>query len=53
MAEDLVSQLELPQCECLNASSKHTLRDCIEVGSRDEADRFLQSDCDEEVSSEE
>ena len=32
MAEDLIGQLELPQCECLNASSKHTLRDCIEVG---------------------
>ena len=46
---DLLEMLELPQCECLNASKEHTLRHCIEAATRDDPGSFLQSDCDEEL----
>lgn len=46
---DLLDQLELPQCECLNASNEHTLRHCLDGENREERDKFLQSDCDEEL----
>lgn len=48
-AEDLLEQIELPQCECLNAAKEHTLRHCLEQGLRDQPTLFLQSDCDEEL----
>jgi hypothetical protein len=48
-ADDLLEHIELPQCECLNASATHTLRHCLEQGSRDQPTLFLQSDCDEEL----
>ena len=44
---DLLEHLELPQCECLNASKEHTLRHCIEAATRDDPETYLQSDCDE------
>ena len=46
---DLLEQLDLRQCECLNASKEHTLRHAIELATRDDPAYFLQSDCDEEL----
>lgn len=46
---DLLEHLELPQCECLNEAKGHTLRHCLEQGSREQESLFLQSDCDEEL----
>ncbi|KAG8460413.1 hypothetical protein KFE25_011904 [Diacronema lutheri] len=48
-AEDLLEHIELTQCECLNQSSEHTLRHCLEQGARDQPTLHLQSDCDEEL----
>ena len=41
---DLYDQLELPQCHCLNESSEHTIRHCLDRGPG-----FLESDADEEL----
>jgi len=41
---DLYDQLELPQCHCLNESSEHTIRHCLDPGPG-----FLESDADEEL----
>ena len=46
---DLVEHLETPQCHCMNASSSHTLRHCLDADSRESADSYLESDCDEEL----
>jgi len=46
---DLLEHLEMPQCECLNASKEHTLRHCLEESSREDPALYLQSDCDEEL----
>jgi hypothetical protein len=46
---DLLEHLEVPQCTCLNAHADHTLRHAIEVDSRDDITRFLESDADEEL----
>mmetsp|Transcript_4875 Transcript_4875/g.14950 ORF Transcript_4875/g.14950 Transcript_4875/m.14950 type:complete len:132 (-) Transcript_4875:117-512(-) len=42
---DLFEQLELPQCECLNAAKDHTLRSALTPSD----EGFLQSDADEEL----
>ena len=47
--DDLVEQLEMPQCQCLNMSSDHTLKHCLTMESRDVADAWLESDADEEL----
>ena len=46
---DLAEHLETPQCHCMNASSVHTLRNCLDADSREKADLYLESDCDEEL----
>jgi hypothetical protein len=46
---DLLEQIDLRQCECLNASKEHTLRHALELATREEKGSFLQSDCDEEL----
>ena len=38
---DLYDQLELPQCHCLNQSSEHTIRHCLDPGAG-----FLESDAE-------
>ena len=47
--DDLIEQIELPQCQCLNAASEHTLRHCLEAEQREEAGTYLESDADEEL----
>ncbi|KAL3926056.1 MAG: hypothetical protein SGPRY_003490 [Prymnesium sp.] len=47
--EDLSQFLELPQCECLNASKEHPLAHAIGIEAREDPGSFLQSDCDEEL----
>ena len=47
--DDLLDQLELPQCTCLNASSDHTLRHALDAETRDTATAYLESDADEEL----
>jgi len=42
---DLGEYLDKPQCECLNASDKHTLKHAMEP----DRSLFLQSDCDEQL----
>eukprot|EP00965_Chrysotila_dentata_P215151 6188588-Pleurochrysis_carterae.AAC.8 len=46
---DLLEQLELPQCECLNQSKEHPLKHCISAEARDDPTLQLRSDCDEEL----
>jgi len=46
---DLLEQIDLRQCECLNASKEHTLRHAMEMATCDDPACFLQSDCDEEL----
>ncbi len=46
---DLVESLELPQCQCLNQCSDHTLKHAIGASEREDAQSFLQSDADEEL----
>lgn len=47
--DDLTEHLELPQCECLNASSDHTLRHAIEASMQNDGSVYLESDADEEL----
>ena len=47
--DDLLGEIELPQCTCLNQSTEHTLRHCLDASTRDTPDSYLQSDCDEEL----
>ena len=47
--DDLLDQLELPQCECLNMATDHTLRHCIEAEQRVNSETYLESDADEEL----
>ena len=47
--DDLLDQIEMPQCHCLNASTDHTLRHCLEAESRTDPSAFLESDADEEL----
>jgi len=46
---DLVDQIELPQCECLNQTKEHTLRHALALPDREDSGKFLQSDCDPEL----
>lgn len=47
---DLLEQIELPQCVCLNAcGGESAVRKCLEAGPREDPAEFLQSDGDEEL----
>ena len=46
---DLLGEIQLPQCTCLNMSKEHTLRHCLEADTRETAEHYLESDCDEEL----
>jgi len=47
--DDLITQIELPQCQCLNAAKDHTLRHCLDEASRTDDSLYLESDADEEL----
>ena len=47
--DDLISQIEVPQCTCLNVSKDHTLRHCLEAETRSADSMYLESDADEEL----
>ena len=40
---DLLDQIEMPQCHCLNASNEHTLRHALEVRLRPAHTFFSQN----------
>ena len=46
---DLLEHLELPQCTCLNASSDHPIRHCLDAEHKNDNSSFLESDADEEL----
>lgn len=48
-ATDLLGEIQLPQCTCLNMAKEHTLRHCLEADTRDNPEFYLESDCDEEL----
>lgn len=46
---DLVEQLEVPQCHCLNEAKGHSLRHAIHLDHREDLSQCLVSDADEEL----
>ena len=45
----MLGEINLPQCTCLNMAKEHTLRHCLEADLRDQPEKYLESDCDEEL----